>query len=70
MEKIIDGYLIGFGSVQEMERLEDYYDEEFTDAGMSEFWFKDDVPSQEECDLMCGEFSGEIERQIKVINPH
>ena len=60
MEKIIAGHLTGFRSVLEMERLEEYYDGDFTDAGMSEFRFKDDVPSQEECDEMCKELSKEF----------
>lgn len=60
MEKIIDGYLTGFESVQEMERLEEYYDKEFTDAGMSVIKERSDVPSQEKCDEMCSRFSKKV----------
>lgn len=60
MEKIIDGYLTGFGSVLEMERLEEYYDGNFTDAGMSELRHKDDFPSRAECDLMCSRCSKKV----------
>lgn len=60
MEKIIDGYLTWFGSVSDMQRLEDYYDEDFTDAGMSLMRSKVDVPSQEECDLMCSILSSRV----------
>lgn len=58
LEKIIDGYLPGFGLVRDMEY---YYDEDFTDAQMSKIRFKDDVPSQEEGYLMCGGLSGVVE---------
>lgn len=32
----IDGYITGFWWVTEMDRMENYYDEDFTDAGMTE----------------------------------
>ena len=62
MEKIIDGHLVGFGSVRDMERLESDYYGEFTDAGMTEMWRSayDDVPSKDECDRICAELSGEV----------
>ncbi|WP_121639392.1 hypothetical protein [Virgibacillus sp. Bac330] len=59
MERIISGHLVGFGSVKDMERLEQYYDEGFTDAGMTEI--RDSkVPSAADCDELCAELSGEV----------
>lgn len=50
MEKIIEGHLVGFGSLRDMEALEEDYNGEFTDAGMTEIWDKtyDEMPSEEE----------------------
>ncbi|WP_158589719.1 MULTISPECIES: hypothetical protein [Clostridia] len=36
MERIIPGHFVGFGSVKDTERLEQYCDDGFTDAGMAE----------------------------------
>ena len=49
MEKIIEGHLVGFGSVNDLWRCDDY---DFTDAGMTELRFKDEL-SVAECDLIC-----------------
>lgn len=60
MQKKIDGYISGFGSMIDMDRLENYYDEEFTDAGMTKIREKVDVPSGKECDRLCQNNSGPI----------
>ncbi|ALX47785.1 hypothetical protein [Lentibacillus amyloliquefaciens] len=62
MEKIIDGHLVGFGSVKEIEHLKEDYYGEFTDAGMSEKIFSvyKSMPSKEKCKRMCAEMSGEV----------
>lgn len=59
MEKIIPGYLTGFGSVADMWEDHDY---DFTDAGMSEIQCSayDGVPSKAECDRLCEELSGDV----------
>ncbi|MFD1362810.1 hypothetical protein [Lentibacillus salinarum] len=61
MEKKLPGHLVGFGSVQDLQRLEEDYYGEFTDAGMTARKYRvyEDVPSKEECDLICKELSGE-----------
>ncbi|WP_077704910.1 hypothetical protein [Virgibacillus dokdonensis] len=59
MERIIPGYLVGFGSVKDMERLEQYYDDGFTDGGMTEIR-DSSMLSITECDELCEELSGEV----------
>ncbi|WP_067728885.1 hypothetical protein [Oceanobacillus damuensis] len=62
MEKIIDGHLVGFGSVNYMERLEADYYAWFTNAGMSEVQVSrySGVPCKDECDRICAELSEEV----------
>lgn len=62
MEKIIEGHLGGFGSVRDIELMEDDYHGEFTAAGMSERQYPryDGVPSRDECDRIWAELSGEV----------
>lgn len=60
MEKKIDGHIAGFETLRDMQRLEEYYDEDFTDAGMSNYRFRTDTIGKEECDRVCEEFSGEV----------
>lgn len=60
MQKKIDGYISGFGSAIEMDRLENYYDKDFTDAGMTMIRPKIDLPSREECERLCQNKSGPI----------
>ncbi|NBJ71109.1 hypothetical protein [Roseburia sp. 1XD42-34] len=55
MERKISGHLVGFGSVKDMERLEQYYDDGFTDEGMTEIREKNILIVTE-----CGEMSEEI----------
>ncbi len=59
MEKIINGHLVGFGSVAD---VRDDHDYEFTDAGMTEIKYNvyKDVPSKDECDRLCEKMSGEV----------
>jgi|GEM_PF-2040201 len=59
MEKIINGHLVGFGSVAD---LWDDHDHDFTDAGMSEIQCSvyEGVPSKDEYDRLCAEMSGEV----------
>ncbi|MFD1362755.1 hypothetical protein [Lentibacillus salinarum] len=68
MEKFVKGHLVGFGSVRDMQHLEDDYYGEFTDAGMSSRRYTafKDTPSKEECDWLCAELSGEV----KVFKKH
>ena len=67
MEKKIPGHIAGFGTLGDMERLEQDYNGEFTDAGMSELrtW---SGPTTEECDLLCAELSGKV--VVKKISPN
>jgi len=62
MEKIIEGHLVGFGYVKDMQHLEDDYYGEFTDAGMSERQYDiyKNIPNKEECDQICETLSGVI----------
>ncbi|SFE33178.1 hypothetical protein FH966_06755 [Lentibacillus cibarius] len=62
MEKIIEGHLVGFGSLRDMEHLKDDYHGEFTDGGMSEINIHvySKVPSKEQCESMCAKKSGEV----------
>ncbi|MGJ9460271.1 hypothetical protein [Oceanobacillus sp. CF4.6] len=62
MEKIIKGHLVGFRSVRDMEMLEEDYNGEFTDAGMSDIQYPryNGVPSKDECDRISEELSGKI----------
>jgi len=62
MEKIIERHLVGFESVRDMERLEEDYYGEFTDAGMAEkvFSIYKSIPTKEECDRICAEVCGEV----------
>lgn len=61
MEKIIKGHICGFGTVRDMERLEDYYDEDLTDAGLSiRRCPTRSTLSKNEFDKMCEEMSGEV----------
>ncbi len=53
------GHLVGFGSVREMYDLENYYDDGFTDAGVTELHFKD-ILTDAECEKLCAELSGEV----------
>ncbi|MEK3907937.1 MULTISPECIES: hypothetical protein [Oceanobacillus] len=55
MEKIMEGHLVGFWSVNDLWRDDDY---DFTDAGMK-LRFKDEL-SVAECDLICEENSGHV----------
>ena len=55
MEKIMEGHLVGFWSVNDLWRDDDY---DFTDAGMK-LRFKDEL-SVVECDLICEENSGHV----------
>ncbi|GIP61928.1 hypothetical protein J32TS6_04830 [Virgibacillus pantothenticus] len=48
-EKIIPRQLVGFRSVKDMERLEQYCNDGFTDAGMTEIR-ESNIPSVDECD--------------------
>ncbi|MDT0593200.1 hypothetical protein, partial [Halomonas sp. PAR8] len=59
VERIIPGHLVGFGSVKNMERLEQYCDNGFTDAGMTEIRDKN-MPRVAECDKLCAELSGGV----------
>lgn len=59
MEKKLPGHIAGFGALKDMERLENYCGEDFTDAGMSELVIKDELTTKE-CDKLCAEFSGEV----------
>lgn len=56
MEKIIEGHLVGFGTLNDLWRCDDY---DFTDAGMTELKLKDGL-SVAECDRICAEMSGEV----------
>lgn len=70
MAKINEGHLVGFGSVRDMTRLEEDYYGEFTDAGLSEIQFPryHEVPSKDECDLMCAKLSGEVKIKTKPLS--
>ncbi|MGY0692599.1 hypothetical protein ACW2QC_07365 [Virgibacillus sp. FSP13] len=59
MEKIMDGHLIGFGSLQE---LEDYEEHIWFGGAMSEERYNayKDTPSKKECDKLCAELSGDV----------
>ena len=59
MEKKLPGHIAGFGTLIEMERIEQDYYGEFTDAGMSELLFRNDLTTKE-CDRLCAELSGEV----------
>lgn len=58
MEKIIQGHLIGFGSVVDLEIYEDYV---WHGGGMSEVRYNvyREIPSKNECDQICKELSSE-----------
>lgn len=61
MEKIIDGHICGFGTVRDMERIENYYDEDLTDAGLTiRRWPIRSTLSKYEFDKICEEKSGEV----------
>ncbi|WP_188453813.1 hypothetical protein [Virgibacillus oceani] len=62
MEKIIKNHLVGFGSVIDMQHLEDDYYGEFTDAGMTvRLWSAyDDMPDWEDCDRIYGDVYGKL----------
>ncbi|MUV39492.1 hypothetical protein JNUCC1_03370 [Lentibacillus sp. JNUCC-1] len=59
MEKILPGHLVGFGSAREMDELENYYEDGFTDAGLSEIRFKDKLTGAE-CEKLCADLSSEV----------
>lgn len=59
MEKKLPGHIAGFGTLIDMERIEQDYYGEFTDAGMSELIFKDELTTKE-CDRLCAELSGKV----------
>lgn len=59
MEKKLQGHIAGFGTLLDMERLEQDYYGEFTDAGMNELIIKDELTTKE-CDRLCAELSGEV----------
>lgn len=59
MEKKLPGHIAGFGTLIDIERLEQDYYGEFTDAGMSELRTWDGL-SKEECERLCAELSGEV----------
>lgn len=59
MEKKLLGHIAGFGTLRDMERFEEDYYGEFTDAGMSELVFRNELTSKE-CDRLCAELSGEV----------
>ncbi|SER00091.1 hypothetical protein SAMN05216232_3921 [Virgibacillus subterraneus] len=58
-EKKLEGHLVGFGTLQEMEEYEDWI---YLGGAMSERRYNayDDTPSKDECDKLCAEFSGEV----------
>lgn len=61
MEKIIKGHICGFETVKDMERLENYYDDDLTDAGLTiRRWPTKSRLSKHEFDKMCEEKSGEV----------
>ncbi|WP_106494849.1 hypothetical protein [Lentibacillus sp. Marseille-P4043] len=64
MEKIIDGHLIGFESLQELEEYEDHI---WFGGAMSEVRYNayKDTPSKKECDRICEDLSGEVEIILK-----
>lgn len=59
VERIIPGYLVGFRFVKDMERLEQYCDDGFTDVGMAEIR-DSNMLSVTECDKLCAELPGEV----------
>lgn len=60
------GHLVGWESVRDMERLEEDYYGEFTDAGMSEIRSRYDVIlSKEECDFLSSVLSGDIVIKVR-----
>ncbi|MFD2628767.1 hypothetical protein [Oceanobacillus kapialis] len=59
MEKKLPGHIAGFGTLRDMERFEQDYYGEFTDAGLSELIIKDELTTKE-CDRLCAELSGEV----------
>ncbi|MCG3418948.1 hypothetical protein [Oceanobacillus jordanicus] len=59
MEKKILGHIAGFGTLRDMERLEQDYYGEFTDAGMSELLIKEELTTKE-CDRLSEELSGKV----------
>ncbi|WP_193063017.1 hypothetical protein [Oceanobacillus oncorhynchi] len=60
MEKIIDGHICGFETVKDMERLENYYDEDVTDVGLTIRRWPTRNYNKQEFDRMCEEKSGEV----------
>ncbi|GGB41896.1 hypothetical protein GCM10011409_19300 [Lentibacillus populi] len=59
MEKIIDGHLVGFGTLREWD---DYEDHIWFGGAMSEerYYAWADTPSKKECDRIFEELSGEV----------
>ncbi|WP_099157256.1 hypothetical protein [Virgibacillus ndiopensis] len=62
MEKKLENHIAGFGTLKDMQHLEDDYYGECTDAGMTVRWRSayDDTPSKKECDELSAELSGEV----------
>ncbi len=58
-EKKLEGHLVGFGTLQEMEEYKDWI---YLGGAMSEIRYNayHDTPSKDECDKLCEEMSGEV----------
>ncbi|WP_249870731.1 hypothetical protein [Oceanobacillus saliphilus] len=59
MEKIIEGRLVGFGTLKDLEEYEDYI---YLGGAITEERYNayKNTPSKEECDRLCEEQSGEV----------
>jgi len=68
---VIPGHLVSFREWEEMEQLQEDYNGEFTDGGMSEIQYSryEGVPSISECDQLCAELSYECMRSVFGIEP-
>ncbi|CEI81321.1 hypothetical protein BN997_01139 [Oceanobacillus oncorhynchi] len=61
MEKIIKGHICGFGTVRDMERIENDFDEGITIVvAVRKHRKYEKTPSKEECDRICEDRSGEV----------
>ncbi len=58
-EKKLEGHLVGFGTLQEMEEYEDWI---YLGGAMSEIRYNiyHEIPSKDECDKLRDELSGEV----------
>ncbi|MTW85641.1 hypothetical protein F3157_08195 [Virgibacillus dakarensis] len=59
MEKIIDGHLVGFDTLRDLEGYEHYI---WHGGAMSVIRYNayQDTPSKQDCDKLCAELSGDV----------